>query len=137
MESSPLYWFRIMSRSCALIKVPRLRGILINTTLATHTVTLENEVLGSSDGTPYQRFYSARSPILKDMELQVREAESAAEIAQILREVPDDAVEIRRDDSLRVQEVWVRWDEVVISSGPPSDSRQLRGGPSDRRDRFR
>jgi predicted phage baseplate assembly protein len=123
VESSPLYWFRVISRSSGLTKLPRLRGILINTTLATHTLTLENEVLGSSDGTPYLRFYAARNPILKDVQLQVREAESAAEIAQILREVPDDAVEIRRDDSLRVQEVWVRWDEVRDFLGSDQDSR--------------
>jgi Baseplate J-like protein len=123
VESSSLYWFRIISRSSTLTKLPRLRGILSNTTLATHTVTLENEVLGSSDGTPNQRFYAARNPILKEMLLQVREAESAAEIAQILRGVPDDAVEIRRDDSLRVQEIWVRWDEVSDFLGSTHDSR--------------
>jgi hypothetical protein len=123
VESSPLYWLRVISRGSGLTKLPRLRGILINTTLATHTVTLENEVLGSSDGTPYQRFYAVRNPILKDVQLQVLEAESAAEIDQILREVPDHLVEIRRDDSLKVQEVWVRWDEVGDFLGSNPDSR--------------
>jgi predicted phage baseplate assembly protein len=53
----------------------------------------------------------------------VREAESAAEIAQLLREVPDDRLEVRRDESLKVQEVWVRWDEDGDFLGSSEHSR--------------
>ena len=119
-DTAPLYWFRIVARSESYAPIAQLRGILRNTTLATHTVTLEKEVLGSSDGTPHQCLYATRTPILRDIELQVREADLPSEVEQILRDVPGSAVEIRRDESGRAREIWVQWQEVsdFLNSGP-------------------
>jgi hypothetical protein len=63
----------------------QLRTVLPNTTFATHSVTLKNEILGSSDASAGQQFETTRSPVLAGPQLEVREA----------------------------SDVWVRWVEVT------------------------
>jgi len=53
---------------------PRLEDVLINTVTATNVVTITNEVLGPSDGSPNQSFLLTNKPVLQDgFDLEVDE----------------------------------------------------------------
>jgi predicted phage baseplate assembly protein len=45
---------------------PRLEDVLINTVSATNVVTITNEILGASDGSPNQSFVLLNKPVLKE-----------------------------------------------------------------------
>jgi predicted phage baseplate assembly protein len=45
---------------------PRLEDVLINTVTATNVVTVTDEILGASDGSPNQSFLLANKPVLED-----------------------------------------------------------------------
>ncbi len=54
--------------------VPRLEDVLLNTIGATNAVTINDELLGASNGTPNQKFKLANTPVLLDrFDLQVDE----------------------------------------------------------------
>jgi predicted phage baseplate assembly protein len=114
------HWLRITARPGGAGPLAQLRGVLRNTTMATHSIRLQNEVLGSSDGTLNQRFTAARTPILKDIVLQVLEADLPADAERVLRSLPADATEVLRDERGRPLAVWVRWSETAdfLGSGP-------------------
>ena len=52
---------------------PRLQGVALHTVMATQAVTVRDEVLGSSNGNPGQRFTSFRRPVLEGQRLEVLE----------------------------------------------------------------
>lgn len=88
---SQCYWVRVIWKSGQYRFEQRLRGVLLNTTMATHAVTIEDEVLGSSNQTASQLFRTIRAPVLARPQLYVREPEN-----------------------------WVRWDQTpdFYGSGP-------------------
>src|SRR6185503_19749236 len=102
------YWLRAIWKSGVYPSDPRLRGILLNTTMATHAVTIEDEVLGSSNQTANQQFRTTRVPVLAGPQLDIREPElpPANEDARIQR--------------VGAKEIWVRWDQKpdFYGSGP-------------------
>lgn len=104
---------------------PKLQPILLNTTFAAQTVTIRDEILGSSDGTENQKFRTTRSPILKDQQLQVRELEmpSVEEQNRIKQAEGDNAISLILDATGRPQEIWVRWHEVSDFYGSQSRDR--------------
>jgi predicted phage baseplate assembly protein len=64
-----LFWlrYRIDSVLGAGYEVPpRLEDTLINTVSSTNVVTITDEILGASDGSPNQSFLLANKPVLKD-----------------------------------------------------------------------
>src|SRR5580704_16053294 len=64
-----LFWlrYRIESVLGSGYEVPpRLEDVLINTVTATNVVTITDEILGASDGSPNQSFLLANKPVLKD-----------------------------------------------------------------------
>jgi hypothetical protein len=87
--------------------VPRLSLLLLNTTLAAQTVTVSNEILGSSDGSVSQRFHATRAPILAGQQLEVREPEmpAAGDLAQIEAEEGADALRVVPDAAGRPKEI--------------------------------
>jgi hypothetical protein len=109
-----LYWVRVLWQTGTFAGEPQLRRILLNTTVAAHVVTLRNELLGSSTGLPHQVFRTARTPILRELHLEVREptVPSDEEAAQIRREEGDDTITLVHDPGGKLREVWVRWHEV-------------------------
>ncbi|MGV0025317.1 putative baseplate assembly protein [Phormidesmis priestleyi] len=117
---SSRYWLRVRWESGDYDVEPRLRRILLNTTIAAQTVTLHNEILGSSDGTEHQRFLATRSPILPGQQLQVRELErpSAQEKTSLEAEEGGDAISLSDPQGVvpdllgSSRDVWVRWHEV-------------------------
>ena len=59
--------------------VPRLEDVLLNTIGATNAVTVTDELLGASNGTPNQKFTLANTPVLLDrFDLQVDEGDGFA-----------------------------------------------------------
>jgi predicted phage baseplate assembly protein len=56
--------------------VPRIEDVLLNTIRATNAVTINDELLGASKGTPNQKFKLANTPVLRDrFVLQVDEGD--------------------------------------------------------------
>lgn len=101
---------------------PRLRSIQTNTTWATQTITLNNEVLGSSNSELNQSFFTTHSPILLNPQLEVQEPQMPSEAEQRLlrQQAGDQAITPVLDDLGRVESVWIRWQQVpdFYASGP-------------------
>lgn len=116
------YWVRAVWASGDYETLPKLRGVLLNTTTAIQTLTLKNEVLGSSNGGTGQVFRTTRSPVLSDPLLQVREPElpPAAERAALEAAAGDDAISTVAGAASRPREIWVRWRQApdFYASGP-------------------
>lgn len=108
------YWLRVRWENGEYVIDPRVRRMLLNTTMAAQTVTIPNEILGSSDGSENQTFRTTRAPILLGQQLEIREPElpSTEERAILEKEEGEDAVSISRDTAGRPKEIWVRWHEV-------------------------
>jgi predicted phage baseplate assembly protein len=62
--TSSLYWIRARLVASSYELPPQLASILTNTVQATQAVTISDEVLGGSDGTPSQTFTTANAPIV-------------------------------------------------------------------------
>ncbi|MCM0593897.1 MAG: hypothetical protein KA716_28410 [Gloeotrichia echinulata DEX184] len=111
---SARYWLRIRWESGDYDLEPRLRRILLNTTIASQTVTISNEILGSSDGTQNQTFRTTRSPVLEGEYLEVQEPEmpSATEQESIKKIYGEEGFTVMTDRNEQPKEIWVRWCEV-------------------------
>ena len=118
----PRHWIRVRWEHGDYELDPRLVRLLLNTTMAAQTVTVRNEVLGSSDGSKNLRFRSTRAPILPGQRLEVREPElpAAAERAALEAEEGADAITITLDARRSPKDILVRWHEVpdFYASGP-------------------
>jgi hypothetical protein len=91
---------------------PRISRIFLNTTMAAQTITVRNEVLGSSDGSASQSFQTTRTPVLPSQSLAVREPEmpSGDELKTILED--EGASAVVPDSAGAASEFWVTWHEV-------------------------
>lgn len=64
-----LFWLRYRIQSVqgpGYEVAPRLEDVVTNTVTATNVVTITNEILGASDGSPNQSFLLANKPVLQD-----------------------------------------------------------------------
>jgi predicted phage baseplate assembly protein len=109
------FWIRAMWKSGDYSSPPRLQRLLLNTTMAAQTVTIKNEILGSSDQSEVQKFQTTRKPVLAGQQLEVKESEMppAEEQTTIESEEGDDAITVISDAAGRPEEIWVRWHEVT------------------------
>ncbi|HMH54008.1 MAG TPA: putative baseplate assembly protein [Candidatus Acidoferrum sp.] len=96
-----LYWVRVLWSGGEFGGSPEMTRMALNTVMATQTLTLENELLGSSNGKPGQTFHTARTPVLAEFHLEVREGEAAD------------------------GEAWVPWQEVDSWSSSTHDDRHF------------
>lgn len=62
-QTTSLYWIRARLASTSYERPPQIASILTNTIQATQAATINNEILGGSDGTPDQTFTTANNPI--------------------------------------------------------------------------
>ena len=118
------YWLRVRAQSAGAYD-PRLRLVLLNTTMASQGITMRSEVLGSSNGNPNQTFRISKRPVLTGQQLEVLEPGLPSAWAQrMIRELEGDDA-IRRSDPTDTRGVgfWVRWHEVPNFNG---------SGPRDR-----
>lgn len=115
------YWLRARWERGLFRMPPRLHRVLTNTTWASQATTIENEVLGSSDGSARQVFRTARAPVLLGQAIEVfeRELPNAAERAAIEALEGRDALSFVNEND-PTQGVWVRWHAVddFYTSGP-------------------
>jgi predicted phage baseplate assembly protein len=68
-EDKPLFWFRYRIEQlfgAGFETTPRLKEILINTVGASNLATVNDELLGASDGSPNQKFRFSKRPVLLD-----------------------------------------------------------------------
>ncbi|MEG4304895.1 baseplate J/gp47 family protein [Microcoleus sp. D3_18a_C4] len=103
---------------------PRLLTVRTNTTWASQTITLENEVLGSSNNDPKQVYSTTNFPILQGQKLDIQEGRIPAdEERQIIEQrLGADAIAPVEDETGKLVEVWVRWQEVPdFYSSEPKD----------------
>jgi len=61
--TASLYWIRARLAATSYELPPQLASILTNTVQATQAVTITDEVMGGSDGTPNQTFTLANNPV--------------------------------------------------------------------------
>lgn len=105
---------------------PTLEGVYPNTQLAYNERTIEEEVLGSSDGSSDQTFGCEQVPVT-DAEVWVDEsgALSRAERRELEASQPDD---VRRESASGngTDEFWVRWTEVSDFLDSDESSRHYR-----------
>ncbi|MBV9301599.1 MAG: putative baseplate assembly protein [Acidobacteriaceae bacterium] len=106
-------WLRVLFREKTDYK-PRVRRVVLNTTIASHAMTLPPEILGGSNGTAEQSFTTTRSPVLQGQQLEIREptAPSAREKSAILLEEGTDAIRTPEPSEGPTSQVWIRWHEV-------------------------
>ncbi len=89
--SSSLYWIRARIESASYEVAPRVSAILTNTIQATQALTIRDEVLGGSDGTPNQSFQLVNFPVVVlDMPVQVTNSDGTqASITSVQLEVDE------------------------------------------------
>jgi len=117
-----LYWLRAVLKKGNYAIEPKTSGLLLNTVMARHATRIENEILGSSDGSKNQRFRTSLAPVLEGQRLEVRELEMPSPTDQdaIRKETGEDAISIVADEAGRPLEIWVRWKQApdFYGSGP-------------------
>jgi predicted phage baseplate assembly protein len=127
----PDYWLRaywnwkLTPDRTSLPSSPQLSRVLLNTILATQSIAIRDEILGSSDGGEHQTFNTTKIPVLRSQRLDVREMDvpSAADRTQIERAEGQEAIAITRDLTGSTQEIWVRWHEVIDFYGSGATDR--------------
>ncbi len=105
----PLYWFRCRLEMGGYHEMPRITHILLNAVNAANFTTIKNEVLGSSDGTPNQKYGFAQGPLLEQQSIRIqerKEPEGEAK-ARLLIDLGGDAIEPAGRGQF-----WIRWKEV-------------------------
>ncbi|APR88332.1 hypothetical protein A7982_13681 [Minicystis rosea] len=117
-----LYWIRVRLREGAFAAPPRVGRVLTNTVWASHTTTIQTEVMGSSDGVPGQTFSLLHTPVLQGERIHVREPDlpPAGEQAAIGADEGRDAILVVPGLRGQPDQIWVRWHEVTdfYASGP-------------------
>ncbi|MBN1699164.1 MAG: putative baseplate assembly protein [Spirochaetales bacterium] len=109
-----LYWMRILFESGSFEFSPIVHDLLLNSVYAFNQQTFRNELLGSSNGAPAQRFEIFHKPILPGIELYVKEncipPETEKEL--ILEEEGGDAIVVLNQGNGDREEIWIRYHEV-------------------------
>jgi predicted phage baseplate assembly protein len=76
--TEPLYWIRARVEESSYERPPRLLAVRTNTVQALQAETVQHEVLGGSDGSPDQRFFLDRTPVLHNsLELEIDEGDAS------------------------------------------------------------
>lgn len=119
------YWIKAELEKGKYESFPMLRSIHTNTVWARNQVTVQNEILGSSNGKPGQVFKFSRSSVLPGQRVLVMELSLTQEekLNIINEEQGNDAIEEIKDNSDNVVGYWVRWHEVVHFYSSEANSR--------------
>jgi hypothetical protein len=107
-----LYWIKavgIMEEN-DLQPAPKIKGIHLNTTMAVQVESIEDEILGSGEGTANQEFSFLKTPVASE-EIWVNETNTLTgeEKQVILAENGEDVVREIEDETSGTTEVLVRW----------------------------
>ncbi|MGH8685037.1 MAG: putative baseplate assembly protein, partial [Nitrosospira sp.] len=120
------FWLRLVwdDRETEADRLPCPRRLLLNTVLASQTMRLENELLGSSNGRPGQVFHTLHTPIIGELILEIRE--SGGKAGRQSEVGPNEESRYRfgstKTSTLPLNETWVRWSGVedFLTSGSHS-----------------
>ena len=117
-----LFWLRARLEMGGYDRMPRVARVLLNSTRVVNHLTVRGELVGSSRGTPNQRFELGRKPVLEGEVLYIRESEvPTSEQADELRDLFGEAAIEEATGSERG--FWVRWRRVDTFYGHHRDSR--------------
>ncbi|WP_326533837.1 putative baseplate assembly protein [Pseudorhodoferax sp.] len=119
-----LLWLRLVQPDDAGGEAaPRLARVLLNAVGALQQATVEDELLGSSNGAPLQQFAMARGQVLGEPELEVGEDGLPAAERQALVDAQGvQALRVQAATGRLPERCWVRWQRVddFSASGPQS-----------------
>lgn len=121
------YWLRIIWDSQeAEDQPPCPRRLLLNTVLASQTMRLENELLGSSSGRLGQIFHALHTPIIGQLMLEVREPDEKENnpMETVLSKGSQHSAGSFKMPA-PAAEAWIRWHKVDDFSGSDSHSRDF------------
>jgi predicted phage baseplate assembly protein len=65
VTDSQLYWIRVRLATNGYDATPKLSAVVTNTVSATQSQTIEDEIVGGSDGIPLQTFTLANTPVIE------------------------------------------------------------------------
>lgn len=107
-----LYWLRGRIIRDTYSVNPKFMGIYPNTAWAFEATSIEDEIIGSSNGTPNQQFSILRYPII-EQKLLVREPNLPTDDEKtiIIKEEGDDAIQIKSENGTAT-EYSICWHEV-------------------------
>lgn len=119
-EDLKRHWLRVRLESGEYEFKPKLNRLLLNTTMASQSVTIRDETLGSSDGSENQKFKTRRAPVLSGQKLEVCETEPPPVSEQLIIKKEEGDNAIFSTDNKGRKEIWVRWHETpdFYASGP-------------------
>jgi hypothetical protein len=103
------YWIRARLEFGGYVRPPRILRILSNTVEAAHVVTVRDEMMGSSDGTPLQTFSFVQGPLLEGEVIEVAEKDEPP--VEEIDDLGDDAVRVEKNDDGETR-YWVRYKAV-------------------------
>ncbi len=108
-----LYWIRgaLLEGSYAESACPTLKGVYPNTTWGWQTETVENEIIGSSNGEKNQTFSLLKSPVQEGEMLRIREFLPEDEKRALIAEHGKESVFEKKDENGKTLETWVLWQE--------------------------
>jgi predicted phage baseplate assembly protein len=88
-------------------------GIWLNAAWASHRVRIEQELLGTANGTPGQALRFARTPVLAGERVEIREWSGSGEGWRIVTQqvVEEDLRFEREAGTEKIRAVWVQWHE--------------------------
>jgi hypothetical protein len=114
------YW--LMGSLVSLTDVsdlPLIRGIYPNTVWAEQVETIQDEIIGSSEGEKNRSYKFIRSPVILP-EIWIRETLSKEEKEALSKE--EIQIHEIKDDTEQIKETWVQWNAVenFFESGPRS-----------------
>ncbi|MDB9447526.1 putative baseplate assembly protein [Anabaena sp. CS-542/02] len=116
------YLFQQLALSADFTVPPRLRSVRTNTVWASQTITLENEILGSSNNDPKQVFTTTHSPILLGQKLEIQEGKIPPDDERRIIAQASGNIAPVIDETGRLVEVWIPWEEVPdFYSSTPKD----------------
>jgi hypothetical protein len=107
------YWLRLYWQGRPGGYLPKLKSIHLNTARAINAVSSKDEILGSSNGQPFQQFTMIDAPILPGPRIVVRELDTdiQQEIQDFRERVKDPVIEETDPDTGEIIALWVVWEE--------------------------
>ncbi|MCE9573716.1 MAG: putative baseplate assembly protein [Deltaproteobacteria bacterium] len=114
------FWMRARLEMGGFVKPPRIKRILANAVDAYNQITILDETLGSSDGSPLQSVKLLHGPLLEDEILEIRERQRPTD--EDVADLGDSPIRPVDPNNAESQECWVRWKRVesFFESGPRS-----------------
>ena len=102
------YWIRARLEMGGYVKPPCIVRVMQNTVAAANVVTVRNEILGSSDGMPLQKYHLSQGAYLEGEVIEVRERDepSSEEIVDLGKDA------VRPAEESEGGGYWVKWKAV-------------------------